>query len=146
MAPNEPNTDSSSITLETLGLGGLASASALGITLLDHPVAFIQAVITEMLLGGLFSLFGWFGAQMLMIWELLADVVGDSVDAAIPGATIADIPLDLISSLSDLFTDLAVQLGPLAPFAMIIMWALTVLAAVGLIWLLWLIIKSITTL
>lgn len=129
-----------------LGIAGLLSASALGISLTEHPMGFVQAVITEWFIGGMFSMFGWLGAEMLGIWELLADVITNSVDAAIPGDLIAGIPLDLISLLSDTFESLAAALGPLAPFAITLMWALTVLLAVGLLWALWLIIKSLTTL
>lgn len=129
-----------------LGIGSLFSASALGISLIDNPVAFVKAVIAEWIIGGFLQFFGFLGAQMLNVWTLAADVIGGSVDAAIPGDLLANIPLDLLSMLSRLFTDLAAGLGPFAPFALIIMWAMAVLMAVGFIWLIWLIIKSLTTL
>jgi len=116
-----------------LGLGSILAASAMGIALTDNPAGYIKAVVIGWALGGILDLFGEFGLIVLDLWDLLGDITFGLLAEVIPGDTLAQIPLDLLETLSEMFAQAVAGLGPAAPFMLMLLWAGTVLLVVGLI-------------
>jgi hypothetical protein len=114
---------------------GLVGASTLGVSLVDDPIGFVQAVIIDWL-GGLINDFaGFVGARIFGIGLLLADVLGEVGREAIgdPLGAIGGLIIDLTVTVQGFAEGLAAGLGPFAPLAIVLVWAgvVIVLFALG---------------
>lgn len=108
---------------------GLAGASALGVALTENPVAFVQAVVVEWIVGGLLSLGGEAGALLSEMWGITASVfVMAGAEVARPFGIAGDAVLEVLGIVSSIVYDVAAMGGPLAPLIVVLAWGVVVVA------------------
>jgi hypothetical protein len=113
---------------------GLIGVSTLGVSLVNDPIGFVQAVIIKLLATAAETFAGILGGRILAIGRMLADVLGDVGRAAItePLGAVGGLILDVITLLQQFAEGLAAGLGPFAPLAVILVWAAVVIVLFAL--------------
>jgi len=113
---------------------GLIGVSTLGVSLVNDPIGFVQAVIIKLISGMIETAAGILGSRIFGIGVLLADVLGDVGRAAIadPIGAVGGLILDVISTVQGLAEGLAAGLGPFAPIVIVLVWAAIVIVLMAL--------------
>ncbi len=120
-------------------LATLLGASALGVSLTNDPVGFVQAVVLKWIVGTLVDVFGGLAYQGLVLFDVFAEevIVASGVEVARALGPVGDTLLWVVRAVGDVINAGTAALGPVAPFAAIVLWGLVSYLVVRGVVLLW---------